>query len=301
MSIIELKKVTKEYSPNVGCFDVDIAINQGEVYGFIGPNGAGKTTVIKQMMGFLIPDSGEIKILEHDAWKESKAVMRDLGYVAGEVTLPENMTGVYYLKTLATIRGNVDWKYVKKLIAYFELDPKRKIKKMSKGMKQKVSLIAAFMHKPKVLIFDEPTSGLDPLMQEKFNELVRRYQALGTTIFMSSHIFGEIENVCDKVAVIKKGRIISEVSIHEMRNNINKIYQVNFDGKEDYQAFLKTEWSILNNDASLCQINVEVENEKVNSFLKEVTNFKITSFKEIPFSVESHFLKYYQDEVNFNG
>ncbi|WP_342273795.1 ABC transporter ATP-binding protein [Spiroplasma endosymbiont of Phycita roborella] len=167
MNIIQLKNLTKEYSPNIGCFDINFSINKGEVYGFIGPNGAGKTTVIRQMIGFIKSDTGFAKILDYDCWKESAKIMESLGYLAGEVTLPDYMSGISYLKTVATIRKNISWAYVEKLINYFELDAKRKIKKMSKGMKQKVAIISAFMHKPKVLVLDEPTSGLDPLMQER--------------------------------------------------------------------------------------------------------------------------------------
>lgn len=300
MPIIELKGLTKAYTPSVGSFEINLAINEGEVYGFIGPNGAGKSTVIKQMVGFLHSDKGEGKILNCDIWKETKEIMKDLGYVSGDVAIPEYMTGFNYLKTIAHVRGDVAWEYVEKLVEYFDLDWKRKIKKMSKGMKQKVSLIAAFMHKPKVLVLDEPTSGLDPLMQEKFNKLIKGYQQDGATIFMSSHIFGEIENTCDRVAFIKKGRIISEVSIKDMKNKINKIYQIKFATVKDYQEFLKQKWNILTKDDELKNIKLEVEEKKVKSLLKEFANFDVTDFKEISFSLEQHFLKYYQDEVNFN-
>lgn len=163
------------------------------------------------MIGFIKSNTGFAKILNYDCWKESVKIMESLGYLASEVTLPDYMSGIDYLKTVANIKKNISWAYVEKLINYFELDAKRKIKKMSKGMKQKVTIISAFMHKSKVLVLDEPTSGLDPLMQERFNTLIRNSKKEGATIFMSSHIFGEIENICDKVAVIKKGGIISEI------------------------------------------------------------------------------------------
>ncbi|WP_204305207.1 ABC transporter ATP-binding protein [Spiroplasma citri] len=191
MEIISLKNMTKKYNPNIGCFNINIAVKKGEVYGFLGPNGAGKTTVIRQMVGFIKSDNGTGTILGYDVWKDTKNIMKDLGYLAGEVNLPEYMTGISYLKTISEIRGNVDWKYVEKLIEYFDFDPKQKIKKMSKGMKQKVAIISAFMHKPKVLILDEPTSGLDPLMQQKFDTLIKNLQKEEATIFMSSHIFSE--------------------------------------------------------------------------------------------------------------
>lgn len=298
MHLIELKGITKKYGLNIGCFDINFSINKGEVYGFIGPNGAGKTTVIRQMMGFIRSDSGQGKIFGLDIWKESDKIMKDLGYVAGEVAIPEYMTGISYLKVLAEIRKDVNWDYVKKLIDYFELDATRKIKKMSKGMKQKVALIAAFMHKPKVLIMDEPTSGLDPLMQEKFNKLVKTFEKEGTTIFMSSHIFSEIDNICNRVAIIKKGKIVSEIDIDNMKKTFDKIYQINFANIIDYQEFLKKEWDVLKKDAEINQVEVKIKNENINEFLKEISQFNVNSFKLVPFSLEKHFLKYYQDEIN---
>ncbi|WP_368486553.1 ABC transporter ATP-binding protein [Spiroplasma sp. DGKH1] len=300
MDVITLQNVTKEYSPNVGCFDINITVKKGEVYGFIGPNGAGKTTVIRQMIGFIKSDQGTGTILGHDIWKDTKNIMENLGYLAGEVSLPEYMTGINYLKTIAEIRGNVDWKYVEKLIAYFDFDPKRKIKKMSKGMKQKVAIIAAFMHKPKVLILDEPTSGLDPLMQQKFDTLVKNAQKEEATIFMSSHIFGEIDSTCDKVAVIKKGKIVSEVDVREIKNNADKIYELKFSTLNDYNNFATTNWRVIGTDQMVKIIKVEVKNADVNKFLKEVSNYQLEYFKELPFNLEQHFIKFYKDEVQFN-
>lgn len=299
MSIIKLNKITKEYAPKVGCFDVSLAINEGEVYGFLGPNGAGKSTVIKQMVGFIKSDKGSGTILGYDIWKEPEKIMKSLGYVAGEVVLPDYMTGIGYLKTIADIRGNVDWKYVEKLIDYFSFNAKTKIKKMSKGMKQKVALVAAFMHKPKILILDEPTSGLDPLMQEKFNTLIRNFKKDGATVFMSSHIFGEIENTCDKVAIIKKGKIISEIVMEEMRNNANKIYEIKFATAADYNAFIAKNWNIINKNDAAKILKVSVEINKVNKFLKEISSFKIDQFKELPFNLEEYFIKFYEEEVSF--
>ncbi|AHF57762.1 ABC transporter ATP-binding protein [Spiroplasma eriocheiris] len=300
MDVITLQNVTKGYSPNVGCFDINITVKKGEVYGFIGPNGAGKTTVIRQMIGFIKSDQGTGTILGYDIWKDTKNIMENLGYLAAEVSLPEYMTGINYLKTIAEIRGNVDWKYVEKLIAYFDFDPKRKIKKMSKGMKQKVAIIAAFMHKPKVLILDEPTSGLDPLMQQKFDTLVKNAQKEEATIFMSSHIFGEIDSTCDKVAVIKKGKIVSEVDVREIKNNADKIYELKFSTLNDYNNFATTNWRVIGTDQMVKIIKVEVKNADVNKFLKEVSNYQLEYFKELPFNLEQHFIKFYKDEVQFN-
>lgn len=300
MNVIKLEGLTKEYGPNIGCFDVTIEINKGDVYGFLGPNGAGKSTVIKQMVGFIKSDQGHGTILGYDIWKEPEKIMKSLGYLSGEPALPDYMTGLSYLKAIASIRGDVDWKYTKKLIDYFELNAKTKIKKMSKGMKQKVGLIAAFMHKPKILVLDEPTSGLDPLMQEKFNTLIRNSKKDGATIFMSSHIFGEIENTCDKVAVIKQGKIVSEVDITDLKNNAEKKYEIKFKLSTEYKEFLKKKWHVLEKHAVTKVIQVQVANADVNKFLKELTHFQVDQLRELPFNLEEHFIKFYKDEVNFD-
>ncbi|UNF61923.1 ABC transporter ATP-binding protein [Spiroplasma poulsonii] len=300
MEIISLKNMTKKYSPNIGCFDINITVKKGEVYGFLGPNGAGKTTVIRQMVGFIKSDNGTSTILGYDVWKHTKNIMKDLGYLAGEVNLPEYMTGIGYLKTISEIRGNVDWKYVEKLIEYFDFDPKQKIKKMSKGMKQKVAIISAFMHKPKVLVLDEPTSGLDPLMQQKFDTLVKNSQKKEATIFMSSHVFSEIDNTCDKVAIIKKGKIVSEANIKEVKNNADKIYELKFISINDYDNFMNKKWKIIDTNKVTKIIKVEIRNNSINNFLKEITDYQLEYFKELPFNLEKHFIKFYEKEVNFN-
>ncbi|WP_114564231.1 ABC transporter ATP-binding protein [Spiroplasma phoeniceum] len=300
LEIISLKNMTKEYKPNIGCFNINIAVKKGEVYGFLGPNGAGKTTVIRQMVGFIKSDSGTGTILGYDVWKDTKNIMKDLGYLAGEVNLPKYMTGITYLKTISEIRKDVDWKYVEKLIEYFDFDPKRKIKKMSKGMKQKVAIISTFMHKPKVLILDEPTSGLDPLMQQKFNTLIKNLQKKEVTIFMSSHIFSEIDNTCDKIAIIKKGKIVSEANIKEIKNNVDKIYELKFISINDYDNFMNKKWKIIDSNKVTKIIKVEISQNNINNFLKKITDYQLEYFKELPFNLEQHFIKFYEKEVTFN-
>lgn len=301
MSVIDLKNITKNYKPNVGCFNINITVNKGEVYGFIGPNGAGKTTLIRQMVGFIKSDEGNGTILDYDIWKNSKDIMKNIGYLAGEVILPEYMTGLNYLKTIANIRKNVDWNYTNKLIDYFDFNPNTKIKKMSKGMKQKIAIISAFMHKPKVLILDEPTSGLDPLMQKKIQQLINNCKKEKVTIFMSSHIFSEIENTCDKVGVIKKGKIVAEVLIDEIKNNFQKNYEIKFTKIDDYNDFIDSKrWNIFEKSHTTNILTVFVSNIDINIFLKAISIYKLDYVKELPFNLEKHFIKYYEKEIEFN-
>ncbi|WP_308150104.1 ATP-binding cassette domain-containing protein [Spiroplasma sp. AdecLV25b] len=204
---IEINNVTKKYSETVGVFDINIKIKKGEIYGFIGPNGAGKSTTIRQMVGFIKPDQGNITINNKDAWNESKEIMSILGYLPGENILPDYMKAINYLKLVSDIRGNVEWTYVEKLINYFELNPKVKIKKMSKGMKQKVALITACMHKPKILILDEPTSGLDPLMQEKFLKIIKDFRNNGTTIFLVPIFLVKLKRLLIKLLLLNQEKL----------------------------------------------------------------------------------------------
>ncbi|ATG97731.1 ABC transporter ATP-binding protein [Mesoplasma lactucae] len=213
--MIEIKNVTKSYGPNTGNFDVNISIKDGEIYGLLGPNGAGKTTLIRQMMGFIKPDSGTISILGLDSWKQHKEIMTSLGYLEGEVELFDNLKGMQYIKMVADLKGMKDLQEAERLISYFQLNANTKIKKMSKGMKQKIAIICAVMNKPKVLILDEPTSGLDPLMQNQFNELIKSLNKQGTTIFLSSHIFQDVAQLCNRVGFLRDGKLIKEETIKD--------------------------------------------------------------------------------------
>ncbi|AGM25252.1 ABC transporter ATP-binding protein [Spiroplasma chrysopicola] len=300
MNVIELRNLTKTFTFGTGAFDINIDVKAGEVYGFIGPNGAGKTTVIRQMVGFIKSDSGAGKILGYDVWEKSSIIMKNLGYLSGEVTLPDSMTGIAYLKLLSEIRGNIDWHYVQKLVHYFELNADTKIKKMSKGMKQKVAIIAAVMHKPKILVLDEPTTGLDPLMQQKFNRLIQNVKNEGTAVFMSSHIFGEIDNLCDKVGVIKKGKIISEILMDDVKNNFEKKYEIKFASSDNYTDFIKAEWNILEQNNVTKVVIINVHNDNVNDFLKIVSDYKVDYFKELPFNLEEFVMSYYKEESLFD-
>mgnify|MGYP001774777479 CR=1 FL=1 len=224
--VIELSHVTKDFGGNRGVFDIDFCVQKGEVFGYLGPNGAGKSTTIRQLMGFIRPQRGECKILGMDCFKETDKVQRHVGYLAGEIAFMDDMSGLEYIEFIAKMKGIQDMYRMNELIERFELNPKSKIRKMSKGMKQKIGLVTAFMGNPQVLILDEPTSGLDPLMQNRFVELVLEEKKRGTTILMSSHIFDEVERTCDRTAIIRQGRIVDTVSMETLSNIKSKVYVV---------------------------------------------------------------------------
>lgn len=207
MEMIGVNNLTRDYGSGKGVFHVSFSIAQGEVFGFLGPNGAGKTTTIRHLMGFLRPEGGSCSINGLDCWKNAPEIQKNLGYIPGEIAFFPEMTGLQYLDFLRSYRGLSHTSRMKELMERFEVDARGKIRKMSKGMKQKIAIVAAFMHDPQVLILDEPTSGLDPLMQNRFTQLIQEERERGKTIFMSSHIFEEVEKTCHRICMIKDGKI----------------------------------------------------------------------------------------------
>lgn len=237
MGVIEVEGLTKDYGAGKGVFDVTFTVNQGEVMGFLGPNGAGKTTTIRQLMGFIRPDKGRAAIGGMDCFRRAAEIQKRLGYLPGEIAFMEDMTGLGFLRFIAEMKGMDRFDRAEELMAFFELDPSGRMKKMSKGMKQKIGIVCAFMQDPEILILDEPTSGLDPLMQNKFIELVLKEKERGKTILMSSHLFEEVERTCDRTAIIREGRIAAVEDMDRLRGGQQKVYKITFGREADAAAF----------------------------------------------------------------
>ena len=228
MGVIEVHRLTKNYGNGKGVFDLDFSVEKGEVFGFLGPNGAGKTTTIRQLMGFTHPDSGTVSIVGKDCFEKRQEIQQILGYLPGEIALMDDMTGTAYLNFMAEMKQLKDRSREKELLERFELDPRGKIRKMSKGTKQKLAIVATFMQSPEILILDEPTSGLDPLMQNRFIDLILEEKKKGTTILMSSHIFEEIEQTCDRTAIIRQGKLVTITDMKSLAQKKKKLYVVTF-------------------------------------------------------------------------
>ena len=237
MSMIQIENLTRDYGGGKGVFDLSFEVNQGEAFGFLGPNGAGKTTTIRHLMGFLKTQSGHCTINGLDCWKDRCAIQSRLGYIPGEISFFDDMTGTEFLRFAASYRGLGRYSRAEELTARFELNPKGKIKKMSKGMKQKLGIVAAFMHDPDILILDEPTSGLDPLMQSRFIDLVSEEKQRGKTILLSSHIFEEVERTCDRVGIIRQGRLAAVDSTEALRQRHMRPYAVTLESEALAQSF----------------------------------------------------------------
>ena len=238
MNAIQIENLTRDYGSGKGVFDVSFHVDRGEVFGFLGPNGAGKTTTIRHLMGFLKSRAGKCTIDGLDCWQERDRIQAKLGYIPGEINFFEDMTGTEFLRFTADYRRQSGSRQAE-LLARFELDPKGKIKKMSKGMKQKLGIVAAFMHDPDILILDEPTSGLDPLMQNRFIELIREEKGRGKTILLSSHIFEEVERTCDRIGIIRQGRLAAVDSVEALRMRHIRSYTVTLESEALAQAFAK--------------------------------------------------------------
>ena len=196
-TMLKVKNITKDYGHQRGVFDLSFNVEAGEVMGFLGPNGAGKTTTIRTLMGFIQPDHGRVSIKGHDCFRNAAQIQKDVGYLPGEIAFMDDMDGMEFIKFIAAMKKMPNLRKAQELLDYFELEPKGRIKKMSKGMKQKIGLVCALMNEPEILILDEPTSGLDPLMQKKFIDKIKEEKQKGTTILMSSHLFEEVEQTCE--------------------------------------------------------------------------------------------------------
>lgn len=235
--IIEVEGLTKTYGGRRGIINVSFQVDRGEVFGFLGPNGAGKTTTIRLLMALLRPDSGTARIAGLDCWQKSVEVKRLIGYLPGELALDPNLTGGQILEYLGHLAGGVDQAHLKDLILRLDLDPTQKFRHYSHGNKQKVGLIQAFMHHPRLLILDEPTSGLDPLAQQVFDQLVAEVRAEGRTVFLSSHILTEVEHTCDRVGIIREGRLVRVGSVAELKDIKHQEITITFADVAPVEAF----------------------------------------------------------------
>ena len=237
--IIEVEHLTRDYGGGRGVFDVSFQVAAGEVFGFLGPNGAGKTTTIRHLMGFLKAKEGGCRINGLDCFRDREKVQQMLGYLPGEISFFDDMTGIEFLDFVSGYRKDKGESRRKELMDMFDLNPHGKIKKMSKGMKQKVGIVAAFMHDPQILILDEPTSGLDPLMQNRFIELVEAEREKGKTILMSSHMFEEVERTCHRIGIIRAGKLVAMDQVEALREQYMTPYTVTLESEEMAKAFAK--------------------------------------------------------------
>ncbi len=295
--LIEVTNLTKDYGFGRGVFDVSLYVDEGEVFGFLGPNGAGKTTTIRHVMGFSKPEKGSTTVDGMDGWEKADQIQRELGYLPGEIALPANLTGTQFIRYLAALRGVTDMTKTEYLLDKFELDPSGRLKRMSLGMKRKLAIVTAFMHDPRILVLDEPTSGLDPIMQETFIEVVLEEKRAGKTILLSSHMFSEVEATCDRVAIIKEGRIVSEIITNDLRHRQDKVYKLELLDDEDFIRFVRdSHLEIIATHKDKRQVTVGIHDRHINEFFSILSQFHLKYLKEEKFTLEEYFLDFYDRE-----
>ncbi len=292
--IIKIEALTFTYKSGKGVFDLDFSVAKGEVFGFLGPNGAGKTTTIRNLLGFTRPEEGRCGINGLDCWFESAKIQSMLGYLPGEMAFFDEMSGSQFLDLIESMRGKRKNSRRKDLIERFELDPSGRIRRMSKGMKQKLGIVTAFMHDPAVYVLDEPTSGLDPLMQNTFVELILEEKEREKTILMSSHSFEETYRTCDRAGIIREGRLATVEDVHSLKSSQRKAYLVTLGSKNDLEKLRSAGLEIGKVSKNTVEVYVAGNYEQFIAALNQCTVLGLDVATQ---SLEQIFLKYYGREV----
>ncbi|MFX3616325.1 MAG: ATP-binding cassette domain-containing protein [Sporolactobacillus sp.] len=292
MNAIEIKHLTKTYGKSRGIYDLNLSVGQGEVFGFIGPNGAGKSTTIRTLLGLIHPTSGEASIFGQSCF-EHPEVRKELGYLPSEVFYYDNMKVIDLLNYSASFYKKDCSKRIKELAATMNLDLGRKISDLSFGNKKKVGIVQGLLHEPKLIILDEPTGGLDPLMQQKFFELLRQENQKGATIFFSSHILTEVQKMCDRVALIKEGRIIRLEKISALQENTYKRISLELAHEanpEDFQIAGVSDFKIKKNAVSF------IFKGNINLIIHQLAGVELRNLTVEEPDLEEIFLHYYEKE-----
>ncbi len=308
MSVIEVNHLTKDYGSGRGVFDVSFKVEEGEVFGFLGPNGAGKSTTIRHLMGFSKPSDGDTKILGLDSFKDYSKILSNVGYIPGEIALPAGLTGYEFISMMQDMYGIHNQEMLDKMIRLFNLTDnvlKGDTKHMSLGVKRKLAIVTAFMSDPKVLILDEPTSGLDPVMQQNFINFILEEKQRGKTILLSSHIFSEVDATCDRIAIIKDGKIVSEFIANDLKHASLKQYRIVFESAEEYARFKSTYdpkvIAIVKDRQEKNKVFITTNDENINEVISYLSDFKMKEFNNIKETLEDYFMKFYKEDKNFGG
>ncbi len=293
-TIIQTHKLTKSYGRSRGIIDVTFAIEEGEVFGFLGPNGAGKTTAMRTLMGLLRPTSGSATIDGRDCWQQSTEIKKQVGYLPGEFSFDPGLRGAQIIEYLGHLRGGVDSAYLHELLNRLGLDPSKRFREYSRGNKQKVGLVQAFMHKPRLLILDEPTSGLDPLNQQEFYKIAAEARTHGSTIFLSSHVLPEVERTCDRVAIIREGHLVKIDHVSALKDIRQHMVEISFPGPASIEWFnhlAGVSNATLGTDMRSVQLNVQGTLAEVLHCASEHNAINITTHEP---TLEEVFLRFYE-------
>ncbi len=287
MAVIEVRGLTKYYGDIRGIEDLSLDVEEGEIFGYLGPNGAGKTTTIRTLLGFLKPTRGEARILGKDVREEIVDIKEDVGYVPGDLSLYGNLTGRELLDYFSSLRGS-DPTLLDDLLERFPVPMDRKIEGYSRGMKQMVAIIQAFMNDPKLVIMDEPTAGLDPLMQQTVYDFLEEEKKRERTVFFSSHILSEVDRICDRVGIIRGGKLVALEDIESLKSKRGKKVRVKIEG--DPGRFKGPDGTLM--EEGWIQFVVEGD---INPWIRELSRFNVLNLEVESFSLEDIFMRYYEE------
>lgn len=306
MSVIEVNHLTKDYGSGRGVFDVSFQVTKGEVFGFLGPNGAGKSTTIRHLMGFSKPQSGQTRIFGKDTFEKYFEILGNVGYIPGEIALPAGLTGWEFIKLMQNLQKCRNEEQLNYLLKIFELDPTGETKRMSLGVKRKLAVVTAFMSDPDVLILDEPTSGLDPVMQEVFIDFIRNEKERGKTILLSSHIFSEVDATCDRIAIIKDGKIVSDFIADDLKHASQKNYEIGFSDTANYDDYIRENENselvkIISRDPKRNAVVISTDDKYINRVVENLADYSIANFSHLKETLEDYFMSYYKEDKNFGG
>jgi ABC-2 type transport system ATP-binding protein len=290
-NVVETEGLTVYYGRHRGIVDVNMVVRAGEIYGFLGPNGAGKTTTLRVLLDIIRPTQGQARVFGKDAQKDGVEIRQGIGYLPGELYLPSNMDGRRYLNMIGSIHGNqLEPAYRRELCQRLDLDISRRIREYSRGNKQKLALVAAFMSRPKLLLLDEPTTGLDPLIQQTVLELVREAKGEGRTVLFSSHVLPEVQAVCDRVGIIREGKLIKVERVDALTAQPFHRLRMRFSHVPDHQTFEFEGVTEIGRDDHTLLLEVR---QNLPAVMQAAAEHQITDIETQPVTLEEVFLTYY--------
>ncbi len=298
LAAISTSRLTKDYGLGRGLFDLDLRVSPQEVFGYLGPNGAGKTTTIRLLMGMIRPSGGSAHIFGLDCRRDAVAVKRKVGYLPGDIPQFGSLRGSEVVSYLGGIRGGVDRKTVRNLAERFDLDLSRRFREYSSGNKQKLGILLAFMHKPELLILDEPTGGLDPLNQQEFYRLLKETRERGATVFLSSHILSEVEHVCDRVGIVRSGRLVRVAQLEDLKHiRVHRVELEFADGtsvpEETIRAAAGVDNVVVDGRRVTCAVRGSFD-----PLLHAIRDSNVTNLVSTEPSLEEVFLSYYSEKTS---
>lgn len=294
MNIIEINHLTKTYGQTRGIVDVSFDVREGEIFGFIGPNGAGKSTTIRTLLSLIRPTSGNAKIFGKDCIEFAPEIAKDIGYLPSEVFYYDNMKVIDLLKYSASFYKKDCRSRMKELVEIMELDTTKKIDDLSLGNKKKVGIVQGLLHEPKLIILDEPTSGLDPLMQQRFFDLLIEENKKGATILFSSHILSEVQRLCDRVAIIKEGKIVTVESISNLQENNYKKIKIETKNAINHDLFKIAGVNNFDDEDNMVSFIFKGD---INTVMKKIAEIEIHNIWIEEPDLEEIFMHYYEREV----